>query len=197
MINTRYILRNRDTVKDILLKAASDVGQGMWCIGSWFTKPKTVKEDGKVMVVEDYSYADIEVFGLITSPLPESLYSTRSREDWISVLSKMERCAEGSIALATIMAGKSQDLYEAIVRYVADFLYDRNREVLRNSALGPFPYGCHPDLGQSPHSLNAHNDQCLPSFPLEPTPSEEEKSKKQFEAGTLLGKLFRDASEDL
>lgn len=68
-------------VRDILLKAAEDVQQGMWCKEFWFIDPRT-----------NAHYFDFDLFGDDLS---------------IETAQASKRCAAGSIALAAALLGGS------------------------------------------------------------------------------------------
>ncbi len=91
---------DKQQLHDVLIKAAEDVQQGMWCQGSWFVSRC---EDN------DLAYAAEEAIGLQMS---------------VETLQKLHRCAEGSIALSIVMAGLNEDDYKATVDAVAEALPD-------------------------------------------------------------------------
>jgi hypothetical protein len=68
--------------KDILLKAAEDVQQGMWCKGSWF---------------HDSGYGLSRVL--------------EAAEEEVALLAASRRCAQGSLVLATRLLGGTEDDY--------------------------------------------------------------------------------------
>ena len=81
-------------IKDILLKAAEDVQQGMWCRGVWF-------------------------HGHIDTASAQDLLSGELTADDAQ---KMHRCAEGSIALATAMLGGDYSTYLTTLGHAADHI---------------------------------------------------------------------------
>ena len=129
---------------DVLIKAGEDVQQGMWCMGSWFSEQADwrLSDDG-------LSWAPEEVFTLQLT---------------VEKLSKLHRCAEGSIALATITAGLPLSVYQQAVGAV-----DKN---LDN----------HCDKCEAAHSsetvLHEHNDGHM-------------EYMNPFEAGQHLSEIFR------
>lgn len=156
---------NTAEIADILLKAAEDVQAGLWCTGSWFKDPKD----------EDTAYADTDM--VITGNLD---YSNTFHTESVGILfpvekiSRMQRCAEGSIMLSAIIAGPVEgvyDLYEEakaeVVRQLngakpgTDDLYTTKR----SRELATERYHCGPDPGT--HSLNHHNDMCVREYVLE------------------------------
>lgn len=150
---------NRDIIKDILLKAAEDVQQGLWCSGSWFSE---FGDSGP-------SYADNEFFDLVR---PESGSEHRSMA--VEDFSSYHRCAEGSIALATAMAGYGPNMYRSAVKAVEDHMKDSNLCPLK-----------------LPHSLSSHNDTCILSMFFDTTET------LPFDAGQHLAELFRSTAEAL
>lgn len=76
-------------IKDILLKAASDVEQGMHCKGAWF---KPFLKEGESSVIAAFL-----------------------KDITIEQMEKSQRCAGGSLALSTrLLGGNEDDLFEAI-----------------------------------------------------------------------------------
>ena len=107
--------------RDILLKAAEDVTQGMWCKGTWF---------------------DVADFIDISMNPDHVLFDGRLT---VEVAQKHERCAEGSVALATaLLGGGSED-------------YDRAVEAVQRRV------GACPEI-HGEHYLRTHNDICLEGF---------------------------------
>jgi hypothetical protein len=106
--------------KDILFKAAEDVQQGMWCKGSWFH-------------LDGMHWAN--PFTLIEGG------------DNVERATASERCAEGSIALATRLLGGTN----------ADFEKARYKVETQIS--------CEGHAGRA--TLAEHNDYCLGDDPFE------------------------------
>ena len=80
-----------ENTADILRKAASDVEQGMWCIGSWFKNPEDTE-----------SFSDMELWGL-----SDENGVAEIDKDLVDRAQRFHRCAEGSISLATAILGLS------------------------------------------------------------------------------------------
>lgn len=139
------------SISDILIKAAEDVQQGMWCRNDWFRG-----DDGE-------RWAETELFSGFLS---------------VEKAQGLQRCAEGSVALATLLLGGTVSDFDAAV--------DDVRTNLPNSrACGCDPAtACRCDSCAShPISLAHHNDKHLPDDP--------------FEAGQTLAELFRTTAESL
>jgi hypothetical protein len=79
--------------KDIILKAAEDVGSGMWCRNEWFSG---VRSDDTTSRHSVAFAADVT----------------------IEQLQESKRCAEGSIQLATRLLGGGSDDSEAAIMAV-------------------------------------------------------------------------------
>ncbi len=135
-------------IHDILIKAAEDVQEGMWCIGAWFTSNPD-NEDNEFVVS------------------PETAFSPRQT---VAKLSKLHRCAEGSILLSTRMAGHGIGVYHQALHAVQNNL-KADCESCRRQSGTP--------------SLNYHNDTCLSRRETGVT------EEHQFEAGQRLAELFR------
>jgi hypothetical protein len=78
--------------RDILLKAAEDVTQGMWCRGHYFMDEAE------------------ELF-------PEALFRSSSTE-LLDLAQNSRRCAHGSLVVATLLLGGSLNDYTAVDRAV-------------------------------------------------------------------------------
>ena len=134
-------------IHDILIKAAEDVQQGMWCRGAWFTNTPGEDEDGILL---------------------EDAFSMRLINISAEGLAKMNRCAEGSIALATIQAGLRRSDYEATLSAVQSNLNSHCERCENRSENAP--------------SLNLHNDSHMAVM-------------ESFDAGQHLAEIFRDTAE--
>ncbi len=137
-------------ISDVLRKAGEDVQQGMWCQASWFTDKPGIHDDG-------LSWAPEEVFDFGMS---------------VERLSKYYRCAEGSIILATRIAGLELEVYEAAVGAV-DYNLTECCEQCRHSSTQGVAI-----------ALHEHNDLHMDG--MDP-----------FEAGHHLSEIFRDTADRL
>ena len=153
-------------ISDILIKSAEDVQQGMWCTGAWFTNKRQISMEMQENPLDvaniaetEVAYGDSEVF---------------DNELSVDHLKSLQRCAEGSIALATIIAGENSMMYRKAVKAVERVLPDHCESCARTSV----------DYPDQPVSLNAHNDGHLYSV-------------DEFEAGQKLSELFRDTAEKI
>lgn len=140
-------------ISDILLKAAEDVSSGVWCKYFWFADPDRP--------VHDYLATNAH-YMLDANEVVDDLEHNQGRDllrkqDW-------NRCAEGSIAIATAQLGGGPDEFGQAVRAA--------------EAVMPKHWG--EDLGRECQALWEHNDHCLPDDP--------------FVAGQELAKLFREAA---
>ena len=140
----------KEQTHDILIKAAEDVQEGMWCTGQWFTNnpihlgfPNNAQEE---------SFGSDEAF---------------DRQVSAGKLSKMHRCAEGSIALSTIIAGLGKGAFILAIAAV-------NKNLPRHCN------GC--NYSPDPASLNNHNDAHMAGM-------------DSFSAGAHLAEIFRDTAD--
>lgn len=86
--------------RDILLKAAEDVTQGMWCRGTWFQDP-----DDEAQI-----WSADELFGVS--------FDKKVGELPLDHAIKSRRCAEGSLALAAKLLGGGFGDYRTAKRAV-------------------------------------------------------------------------------
>lgn len=85
-----------DLQRDILIKSAEGIQEGMWCIGNWFSPIPHTSEQ----------YASSYGPGL--EILWDDEYSQREEID-LEALSKSYRCVEGELAFRTILLGGTYD----------------------------------------------------------------------------------------
>ena len=91
-------------IKDILIKAAEDVQQGMWCVGKWFSHR---------------GFSDCDLFpGAFPHYNPSPAIRKLSIDHRLELAQGSERCAEGSIALATALLGGTHNDYLEAIRAV-------------------------------------------------------------------------------
>lgn len=86
--------------RDILLKAAEDVQQGMWC------KTSTFRVNGEARLVTDLLYGDSNFDFIDPITLDQAMAS--------------KRCAQGSLGVATMLLGGRFDEYTAALTAVQD-----------------------------------------------------------------------------
>ena len=153
------MIHPKEQTHDILIKAAEDVQEGMWCTGQWFTNNPSILNFPNM--VREESYGSDEAF---------DLQMTASK------LSKMHRCAEGSIALATIMAGLGKGAFTLAIGAVNKNLRNHCDRCKRDEDL----YGGPSGTGHS--SLNNHNDAHMAGM-------------ESFDAGQHLAEIFRDTAD--
>lgn len=141
-------MKDRDQeIHDVLIKAGEDVQQGMWCTGAWFTEDAE-NDDG-------LSWAPEEAFKLTMT---------------VESLSKLHRCAEGSIALATITARLPLSVYHHAVGKVENNLPNHCGSCDKNKMLG------------ADYPLHEHNDGHM-------------KEMDPFTAGQHLAWVFQDTAD--
>lgn len=87
-------MSDREAIKDILLKAAEDVQQGMWCQGALFAGKNDL-------------YGEI----FISKPALEEAQGKL-------------RCAEGSVGLAAALQGFPEEISQAAILHVCETLPD-------------------------------------------------------------------------
>ncbi len=143
-------MNTNEQISDVLRKAGEDVQQGMWCRSSWFTDTPGLDDDG-------LSWAPEEVFDLNMS---------------VEKLSALHRCAEGSIIMATRMAGLGLDVYKRAVNAVDNSLVANCNDCQHSEDHGVQIV------------LHEHND--LHMDEMDP-----------FEAGQHLSEIFRDTADRL
>lgn len=137
-----------DTYRDILIKAAEDVQQGLWCTGHWFYDDKN-----HVGYLADHIFAKGTGLTLEDAAL-------------------MRKCAEGSVAYATVQAGGGVQDYQKVIKLV--------------NANVPDCDDCYDafDARFNPKTLNHYNDVHLDSM-------------DQFGSGQKLAELFRKTADSL
>ena len=135
-------------IHDVLIKAGEDVQQGMWCMGSWFAQ-----DEDSINNDEGLTWAPEEIFDLNMS---------------VETLQKLHRCAEGSILLATRIAGLDLKVYEKAVEAVDGHLRTICDDCELTSRYGDVV-------------LHEHNDMHM-------------KGMTPFDAGQHLSEIFRDAA---
>lgn len=100
--SSRHCLVQADTImltdlqRDILIKSAEGIQEGMWCVGNWFSPVPHTSE----------KYASSYGAGL--EILWDDQYSQREEID-LGALSKSYRCVEGELAFRTILLGGTYD----------------------------------------------------------------------------------------
>jgi len=145
---------------DILTKASEDVKQGMWCTNHAFLEAEMRME------------RELPNHQLYATLWPSSQYD----EGFVDVITIDEalashRCAEGSLALATALAGGGKDDFAAVLSWVNDAL----------------PAMCLVDPGDC-NVLHEHNDYHILDYPdRELTVVNHEKA---FEAGEHFAEVF-------
>lgn len=85
-----------DLQRDILIKSAEGIQEGMWCVGNWFS-PIPHTSDQYVSILSP----GLEI-------LWDDEYSQREEID-LEALSKSYRCVEGELALRTVLLGGTYD----------------------------------------------------------------------------------------
>lgn len=121
-----------DLQRDILIKAAEGIQEGMWCVGDWFsslpaTNPHYISFNG---------------------PMVDDLFEEDSELE-LEALSKMYRCVEGELAFRTLILGGTLSDYSAVEKLVND----RLPEICENCKQRKARDG---EL-----DLFDHNDQCM------------------------------------
>ena len=137
-----------DLQKDILIKSAEGIQEGMWCRGAWFTS-SVVEGDGASSNWTDTSILQ----GYLEPGFAVSLH----------------RCAQGEIALRTVMAGGQQSDYDAIDRAVSRTIRDEGSCVLSHE-------------GVHNSAVPNHNDVCMSEL-------------DSFAAGQEWARIFREVAE--
>lgn len=100
-----------DLQRDILIKSAEGIQEGMWCTGEWFTNSPQGDMDDK-------SFLNV---------LPDDVFDgqeTLLNSAQIDNLTKLHRCAEGELMLRTLMLGGTQSDYIAVERAVHGAVVD-------------------------------------------------------------------------
>ncbi len=138
-------------ISDVLRKAGEDVQQGMWCQTAWFTDTPDIEDDSGL------SWAPEEVFDFHMT---------------VEQLSEYHRCAEGSIILATKIAGLDLEAYQLAVEAVDNNLVSHCDDCRESAEHG------------TEVALHEHNDGHMSD--MDP-----------FEAGQHLSEIFRDTADRL
>lgn len=161
--------------KDILIKAAEDVQQGMWCSGALFQTVGGVWDMYLEIVPESLSSSFIS--------LDESVMSYSPMETIESVIlnaekaSKSHRCAQGSIALAAALLGHGrQPVLEEILSRADELVTKALYEHCSSCAEASFY--------RLSFLIVTHNDCHMRGY-------------GPFEAGVFWAEIFRESAEAL
>lgn len=120
-----------DLQRDILIKSAEGIQEGMWCKGEWFSSvPDTCEAEEFENVLPDEIFESDEV-----------LLSNAE----IDNLSRMYRCAEGELMFRTLLLGGKQSDYLAVEGAV-------HKAILEN---------CEKCSSQDDYNVFDHNDVCM------------------------------------
>lgn len=177
-------------VKDILFKAAEDVKSGLWCKASWFKSHDN--ETQAALKNEEY-----KIFGLDDEGSEYQPSEWAAIRENLSEIAAFQRCAEGSLAYATLIAGLHERFYYRALEAVESRLDELCplEQTDYHNHLGSDSFG-----GRSRARLWRHNDECIPhiighinsiGFQLAET------DESRFAAGESLSELFRKVAEDL
>ena len=154
------MIHPKEQTSDILIKAAEDVQEGMWCTGQWFTNNAAIAEYPNNTLEQEESYGSDEAF---------DMQMTAGK------LSKLHRCAEGSIALSAIIAGLGKGAFYLAIGAVNKNLRNHCDRCKTDEDL----YGVD---SSGVASLNNHNDAHMAGM-------------DSFSAGTHLAEIFRDTAD--
>lgn len=123
-----------DLQRDILIKSAEGIQEGMWCKGKWFAPQRTSDGAG---FSEEGEYCDN------VSLLFESKVTSAA----LSYAASSYRCVEGEIAYRTFLLGGNEVDYEILIDVVTEAVRAK----------------CERCEGRDEDLWN-HNDQCMDDY---------------------------------
>lgn len=137
-----------DLQRDILIKSAEGIKEGMWCRGAWFA-PK-LSGEGKSRDAED-GYGGESALPWRTTWWATMTWTEITEQEMLEMLGTAYRCAEGEVAYRTALAGGSYDDVRHIFAEVNAYLrYKFTRRSDAWNAHSPLP----------DETMNEHNDDC-------------------------------------
>lgn len=169
----------KDLLRDILLKGAEDVAQGMWCRGAQFAAE--VDEESRYVGYGTAGYDQaryVLVWPLLYTELVGSPADSEMRSELMGVALGAYRCAEGSLQVATAMLGGDPVAWEEAVSWAEREI--AGRPELTDGSCESLDEGCGRRMMPLAHFNDAHLTGMTP-----------------FEAGQVLAEIFRSAAERL